>query len=992
MTPRLRRCPSIDRLPRAALVLVLWPVLAAAQNPAPRVIHVDTRESTQLTFDVSPDGQWLIIDLLGQLWRLPAAGGDARPLTDAARDTAEDLDPTLSPDGQWIAFQSDRPAGRGVWLMPAGGGTPRLLVAAEDDRTWPAWSPDGRRLALVRNGGLAIADVASASITELRITGPPSAAAREPAWTPDGRRIVFVNAQRYTSIGGAIWQVAHTGGLATQVGGPELRVLAPALSRQGRIAFFLRDTLTIKHELWIADSLGAPPRRVTDEPDMSPLRVRWTPDGESLIYHANGQLWRLGVRDSVPERIPLHATLDVVIRPWSAPAVRLAAPGTRLAARGFRSLQLSPDARRIAVIALDTLWLCAPGERPRALIGVPQNAEDLAWSWDARRLAWSAGPQRDIYVTDVTTGSTSQLTALPDDEFRPAWSPDGRFVAFLHGQPGWREHRLRVVRADTGEPVKTLEETRDLGADPYGRYLSSDNMGQEILHWTHDAAAVLFLDPATQKFLRLQVAGGTDTLSHPIHNATFLRLLSDTLLFFIRDDQLFSAAFDARSGAVGDPRLRADVALYPSVALDGTVLYVAPDGLTLLTPRGERRRLGWPLSYRTPSASPLLLRKVVVLDLEAGQLTAPRDILIRDGRIARVAPTGVVRVAPHIRQVDAGGRIAIPGPIDLHQHFWDDAQAGSAIRFGITTTRDLGSALAATAALRDAVEAGVRPGPRILLGGLTVRTTSQDRYGWSGQYSQALVNREAVPRGLDLLRSFDAHYLKLFQFGRWSDAVETIGHAHARGLRVTGHIAHPLPLAAAAVDGKEHTGRAGGYHRADGIVYEDIVQLFRGAAVAVVPTLSVFGGATRMYDDPTLLSGAESRAFLSPYLEFWAMNFPSPTRDPAQRRNWERIREVMRAAARRLHAGGVRLGAGTDAPFPPWAVHWELEELVASGLNPVEALRAAAFEAARILGIEGLGRIAEGSTADILLLDGNPLQDIRNTRLIWMVIKGGRIQ
>jgi hypothetical protein len=199
-------------------------------------------------------------------------------------------------------------------------------------------------------------------------------------------------------------------------------------------------------------------------------------------------------------------------------------------------------------------------------------------------------------------------------------------------------------------------------------------------------------------------------------------------------------------------------------------------------------------------------------------------------------------------------------------------------------------------------------------------------------------------------------------------------------------------VAAAAVDGKEHAGLAAGGHRADGVLYDDIVQLFRGAGVAVVPTISMFGGAARMYDDPGILSGPESERFLSPYLEFYSLNFPSPTRDAAMRRSWERITEVTRTAVRRLHAGNVRLGAGTDEPFPPWALHWELEELVASGLSRVEALRAATSEAALILGTDGLGRIAEGFTADILLLNGSPLEDIRNTRLIWMVVKGGRVQ
>jgi hypothetical protein len=522
--------------------------------------------------------------------------------------------------------------------------------------------------------------------------------------------------------------------------------------------------------------------------------------------------------------------------------------------------------------------------------------------------------------------------------------------------------------------------------------MNSDRFGQEILHWTHDATAVLFLNPMMQRFLRLEIAGGTDTLPNPIGNATFLRLVSDSLLYFIRNDQLFSCTFDVDSGPIGEPRLLADVALYPSAALDGTVLYVAPDGLTLLTPHGERQRLGWPLSFRKPSPGPLLLRDVRVLDLEVGRVTAPRDILLRDGRIARLVPAGASSFDPQIRQVDAAGRIAIPGLIDLHQHFFDDAQPAAAISFGITTARDMGSPIAITAATRDAIEAGVRPGPRIYLGGIQAVTTAQSQYGWSGAFQHVLVDQPSVSRALDLLVGFGGHFLKLNQYlGDWSEAVQAIDRAHARGLRVTGHYAHPLPLAAAAVDGKEHAGRAAGGYRADGVLYEDIVQLFRGAGVAVVPTVSAFGGAARMYDDPGILDRPESGRFLSPYLDFFMRNFPSPRPSEATRRSWERTKEVTRAAVRNLHGGGVRLGAGTDEPFPPWALHWELEELVASGLSPVEALRAATFEAAQILDIDGLGEVAEGFTADIILLDADPLQDIRNTRSIWRVIKDGRV-
>lgn len=95
---------------------------------------------------------------------------------------------------------------------------------------------------------------------------------------------------------------------------------------------------------------------------------------------------------------------------------------------------------------------------------------------------------------------------------------------------------------------------------------------------------------------------------------------------------------------------------------------------------------------------------------------------------------------------------------------------------------------------------------------------------------------------------------------------------------------------------------------------------------------------------------------------------------------------------RRLHDAGVILGAGTEIVAPPWALHTELEELVASGLTPGEAFAAATSTAARILGVEqDIGTIAPGRIADLVILDADPLADIRNTRKIWRVIQGGRV-
>ncbi len=102
--------------------------------------------------------------------------------------------------------------------------------------------------------------------------------------------------------------------------------------------------------------------------------------------------------------------------------------------------------------------------------------------------------------------------------------------------------------------------------------------------------------------------------------------------------------------------------------------------------------------------------------------------------------------------------------------------------------------------------------------------------------------------------------------------------------------------------------------------------------------------------------------------------------------------DFMRRSAGIAYRGGVRIVAGTDAPPIPWALHAELEELVAAGLPPAAALAAATTEATRVLGAEGqIGIVAQGALADLLILEADPLEDIRNTQRIWMVIKGGEV-
>jgi Tol biopolymer transport system component len=282
------------------LLLAASPAVAQASAEAPttRTISFTTDECTYCAFDISPDGRWIVFDLLGQLWRIPAEGGEAVPLTDAVADQAEDLDPSFSPDGRWIVFQSDRPGGSGLWLISAEGGAPRMLSGTESAsrRAWvdpyrlATWSSDGERLAFVhrtlRQATLHIHDLEGGGTAQLALDEAIDGALRGVAWLPDDRLLIQTSPARDSA--GALWLVGGEpdAGEELLLGRKPRHGLAPSPDG-ARLAYFGPDEEG-QLQLWSQSVAGGEARQLTRQRDVVPLRARWTRAGDEILYSAAG--------------------------------------------------------------------------------------------------------------------------------------------------------------------------------------------------------------------------------------------------------------------------------------------------------------------------------------------------------------------------------------------------------------------------------------------------------------------------------------------------------------------------------------------------------------------------------------------------------------------------------------------------------------------------------------------------------------------------------
>ncbi len=463
--------------------------------PTPRSVRFTTDEGTWMSVDVSPDGQTLVFDLLGDLYTLPIAGGKAKRITSGQ---GFDAMPAFSPDGKHIAFVSDRSGASNLWVADADGTHPRQLSRTEGfgyDYVSPTWSPDGSSILVSHNNGPAATGLTLRGFTPFdlylfsinggngqRLTGTADGLTPAPQGGRGGGGAPSHLGARFASPTTVWYATAQNPQLFTldlQTGeairrsgarivafrpipSPDHRWLVYATRHNDETALRLRD-LQSGDERWLRleaqhDQMGTKPTR-----DLMP-GMAFTPDSKYLVTTAGGKLWRIAVPGGEATPIPFTADVDVPMGALSQ--FEYPYNDSTIDVRQIRFPRISPDGRRLAFVALDRVWVadlpaeCLPGstteaKHVRRLTNFATSEYSPIWSPDGSTIAfvtWDDSTGGDIYRVAANGGTPQKLSVRKAFYEKLAYTPDGSKLVFAYAP---RAERFETDETGFAEPANS---------------------------------------------------------------------------------------------------------------------------------------------------------------------------------------------------------------------------------------------------------------------------------------------------------------------------------------------------------------------------------------------------------------------------------------------------------------------------------------------------------------------------------------------------------
>ncbi|MBW2938161.1 amidohydrolase family protein [Aureisphaera sp. CAU 1614] len=999
-----------------------------------------TNEGTWMNLDVSPNGQTIAFDLLGDIYTMPITGGKAKAIRTGI---PFEIQPRFSPDGTKISFTSDAGGGDNIWVMNVDGSDAKQ-VTKEDFRLLnnAVWTPDGNFL-IARKHFTSGRSLGAGEMWQYHITGGSGLQltkrkndqqdVNEPFVSADGKYLYYSedvypggyfqynkdpNKQIY-----AIQRYSFEDGKTETITGGPGGAARPAVSPDGKMLAFVKRVRTKSvlyiHNLetgeeWpIYDSLNKDQQEAWAIFGVYP-NFDWMPNNTELVFWSGGKILKININTLAITNIQFEADVTIDL----AETVHFNTPieDSLFTPKMIRQAVTSPNGKTLVFQALGHLWKKElPNGTPQRLTASSDFEFEPSFSPNGNDIVyvtWNDLEKGAIMKISLQGGTPVKLSSNKGIYRTPSYAPNGSTIVFQkengnldQGRSFTKEAGIYTMNTNGGNEKKITEN---------GEFPLFSKDGKRIFLQTGGS----YFGALTKKLISVNL-NGNDEKEH-ISSKYANRLVpspDNNWIAFIHLHKVYIAPLIMNGQSI-DIDNKSSFAPISQLTKDaGTSLHWSADSKKVNWTLGdeyfsndikdrftflpnspkevpEMQSQGIKIGLTAPVDKPsgkIAFTNARIITLEGATVIENGTLVVNQNRIESVGETSKITIPTDAKVYDLKGKTIIPGLVDAHAHIGafrggltvqQNWQFMANLAFGVTTAHDPSANTETVFTLSELQKNGQLVGPRLYSTGFIL-------YGADADIKALVNNLEDARSSIRRTKAFGAKSVKSYNQPRREQRQQVLKAARELGINVVPEggstFYHNITM---VIDG--HTGVEHNIPVAP--VYKDVLEIWGKSGTGYTPTLIVnYGGLNGEYYFYQRDNVWENEKLLK-FTPRAIIDSRSRHRTMVPNEEYDNGHILVSNTTKALSDAGVKVNMGAHGQLQGLGAHWETWMLAQGGLTPLEALQAATINAANYIGAgNDIGSLKKGKIADLVILSENPLEDIENTQTIEMVMANGRL-
>ncbi|KOY50986.1 WD40-like repeat/amidohydrolase domain protein [Polaribacter dokdonensis DSW-5] len=1016
-----------------------WDVNNPHKEWSYKTFQLKTDEGTWMNLDVSPDGKTIVFDLLGNIYKMPISGGNAEVLRSGL---AYEVQPRFSPNGKYISFTSDAEGGNNIWVMTANGENAKSITKEKFRLLNNAvWTPDGKSLVARKHytsqrsvGAGEMWQYPLSGSTGLRLTKRKNDQqdVNDPSISPDGKYLYYAEDmypggffQYNKDPNKQIYVIKRynfeTGEIDQITGGPG-GAARPVVSKDGKLLAFVKRVRTKSvlyiHELETGKEYPIYENLSKDQSEAWAVfgvypHFTWMPNNKDIVIWSEGKINRINIDTKKITNIPFQINEKIKLAKTHHVKRKVFEP--EFASKMIKDVKTSPDGKTIVFTSLGHIYKkTLPNGTPTRITTLTDFEAEPNFSSDGKSVlfvTWNDEELGAIYKVNLNGSNLVKITNEKGIYRTPAFNSDNSKIAY---------------RKESGNGDQGYDYTKKTGiylANADGTNAKRITKGGEFPSFTSDDKRILyqtggsFFGGLTKKLKSVDLNGKEERSHFSSKLANRLVPSPDNKwVAFIHLHKLYMAPFvtngseinldnNTQSFKVESLSKNAGINLHWSSQNDKifwtlggnyiqkSIVNNSTDPFAK-TNLAENPESSIEIKLVTNSDIPegrIAFKNARIITMNGDEVIEDGTIIIHNNKIEKIGKTSSIKIPSDAKMYAMNGKTIMPGIVDVHAHVgafrnglstqkhW---QFYANLAFGVTTSHDPSVHTAAAFTLEELQKSGQLVGPRMFSTGFIL-------YGAEGDFKAVVNNLEDARFAIARTKAFGAKSIKSYNQPRREQRQQIMQAARELGVNVVPEGGSNFYSNMSMIfDG--HTGIE--HNIPVNPVYKDVLSLWKNSKTGYTPTLIVnYGGMNGEFEWYQKYNVWENETLLK-YTPRYVVDTRSRHRTMVPEEEYKNGHILTSETVTALAKEGVKVNLGAHGQLQGLGAHWELWMLQQGGLSNHEALKAATINGADYIGAaDEIGSLEKGKLADLIIMDKNPLEDIKNSNSVIYTMINGRL-